>query len=438
MKGIREVALPTLLENVTFVGELGNLVLTREAFRSALTTCFIQTYVNIINPLIDDVVRVNKSLMVRVPDEIEAVLANVINISLKHFITSRQAMALKDKYNLTQSHSITALKDAMVKDILHITPIPKTRLIKISKFIRMIMLIAGDDYEPSQNNVIKYVTNKMGAKTFYVYRTNCFIENHYSLLAQHQNLSSCMTKGSDELPNHYSYVDVTKALLAGYKVTSDGTIFIPNVKGYEQLEDVQLGLVSEYSPEELKAQSEYPFIARMILRRRDDDWRWFVRVYGDERVRNSIADDRRYKETNLAGVKLKAIRSMDEQYIIPYVDGCYNVLLFEREEHISELGYRYCYAEVIEKNFNAWNIENRFDTDKYRNVYRCGQRDWFAITMESRSVCAFTGEVLTETTEHHNDNLHKYCIADFKNCNSFDSINIAWMNYIRRKFYTNS
>ena len=244
-------------------------------------------------------------------------------------------------------------------------------------------------------------------KPLYLYVARDYIENHYDNLKRAENLSSCMTKGTESLDaiNHYVHVDKASANAQGYKTKLVGdkpSIFVPNIATLNNTEGVALGLTSHYSPDELKELDHYGFNGRCVLIKKDDKWA-FTRFYGNEGAKGTVHNMIEWTST-FKGTRLKGYVSANEQqggqwenltrYLLPYVDGEDN--LFKRVGVVQrdEIGRPYYWFEVVEGNRRMSTVP---DCNK-GNFFYLDQSDWYVIPFRYTTKCAITGEEINQYT----------------------------------------
>lgn len=308
----------------------------------------------------------------------------------------------------TQGHTRENVKD-LVDRVMKIARPNKRGVATIKNSLRAVAEIYGIT---NIDVIIKDVTTKanLSGQKLYVYKTHTNIEQHYSTLSKSQHLTSCMTKGSDELgDNHLVEVDKAKAESAGYtvrKVRDKDVMFMPNVASLNGQTDVALGLVSRLSPEELQTADEYAFVGRMILWRGEfegkEEWR-YTRFYGREGLETSIGAVVPHANTaqgyTVRGYMTIVPNEVDNlgiatpRYVLPYIDGDDNVLERVGERQVDELGRAYYMFEII--NGRKYN----YDPDDYDSIgnrfYVC-QNDWVVKPFKWRGTCAVTGQDITE------------------------------------------
>lgn len=246
-------------------------------------------------------------------------------------------------------------------------------------------------------------------KAFYIYKTHRFIANHYDALSRATNLSTCMTKGCNEVDNHWVDCDYEKAKEQGFLVGENNNektgVFTPNVDGFEGLEDVGLFLLSKYSPEELNCKTEYGFIGRAIGLREGGRW-VYVRYYGQERT-EEILQQVLKQVSSYRGMTVKAYRSKTtynpddgrtrQTFITPYIDGASNFLRLSEEEFTDFIGRPYRLATVIRGHRS--DLENdAAGTGHPLGVHTLSQRTWLTEQIPFEARCYLTREPITHHT----------------------------------------
>ncbi len=158
----------------------------------------------------------------------------------------------------------------------------------VKKLTKMLKYMGYEDKE-----VVKFAAEFSNRREGYVIDfTDTYIPENYMLMAEYQNLSSCMSHSSDE----YGLEDDEHPTLA-----------------YEGSKNLLLGLVRNVNDD-----SDHPYVARFIFNK---DSGYISHTYGMERVCNYIQSN--YSVGNIRGGELTKIKSKSGGYLLPYIDGSY-------------------------------------------------------------------------------------------------------------------
>lgn len=274
-------------------------------------------------------------------------------------------------------------------------------------------------------DVANCISNYIAPKTVYVYVATDYIEHHYRWLKEHNNLKSCMTKGSESLHHtHYTPCDRDSAVAKKWRVKEltqkrataeygeyKQAVFTPNVACYNNSEEWGLLLFSYLSPEEVATAVEYPFIGRAVGVRNGKDWE-ITRYYGNEQIRHLVQNN----ITMLAsfnGVKIRAYISNtvyardNSELILPYVDGV-SARVFRLTSdtiYLDEIGRPYYVMQVTDYELSDIVNHRLSENDKklWGRLFILSTEHWTAhsglcVSGIAGRVCAVTGEQLNERT----------------------------------------
>lgn len=327
--------------------------------------------------------------------------------------------AVEEKYEDLFNKDTTYFADCVYKFIKNILKPNKQNEVTINRCIAFGRI----KYRTVEEYSIKRLKTALNSvfKPLYVYTTDKHIENHYSLISETQRLTSCMTKGYDIL-THNNFVEFNEnSDLQGRRTTSventdnKEVVFTANVEGYNNCDDFRLGLVSKLSPDELKNSTSYPFIARLILTKDNSGiFNTYASIYGDETVKNAInsSDKLISSRTNTLEKRLKAYISfygrgfngLKEQYILPYLDGAYNVFSVGDEIHYDDIGRPYRWATV--QKHHKYSIDSYpFVSDESVGLHYLDQDIWVTTEyswVDFEPICPITKERLDNYNGCHN------------------------------------
>lgn len=336
------------------------------------------------------------------------------------------------------SQSINVVRDAVRDkdgnrhDMFHLLAIDTLKYIrqtfKINKndvmttanFVRMLCFCVGCTIE---NKDLKETINafKVKSKKFYLYKTQKYVAEHYATLAEKENLSSCMTKGMDDLAEHSHLVPTSldKAIEKEYLTVSSRkdrlndtyttATFTANVEGYSG-GDFYLGLVSALSPEEIKSAEDYAFIGRVIIFLRSDGWH-YSRYYGNEIAYTSVTKS--LKKGSGEGLKFRAYRSItawaadgikSPRFITPYIDGGkrHFTVDMENPKH-DEYGRLYYDATVLDVDSSSFDCNDIPNLKTKAGIYKLSQRAWISEEELWYGTCVVTGEEVRTGTGRFSD-----------------------------------
>lgn len=305
----------------------------------------------------------------------------------------------------------------------------------VANTLRALFFFLGVDEREWERLIKDFTVKTQAVKKAYVYRTRYNIEHHYRELLEHQSLRSCMTYGAERL-DEYHFVEVSSESKLKRYSAKYSTVFQAPIASYNDLDDVQLGLVSFSSPEELQSVNDYPFIGRTLLVRKGDNWSNYVRWYGREGF-EGILRDNGFRRTNLDGIKVRAFvshKQRNEQpvYIIPYFDGDYNVCSIDVDNmHHDSEGKAFHWAEVLECSKEGYDFSD-YEPEEYRKHYRIDQSIWIALKMDFRTQCALTNVELDRTNGYWNTSIGAYTIKALKDT-TLDGLRIATIEKKRKE-----
>ena len=336
----------------------------------------------------------------------------------------------------SETHNIldSGLDEQIVKRMQEYAKMDKYGNSTVANTLRALFFFLGID-ESEWERLIKAFTVKTQATKAYVYRTRYNIEHHYRELLEHQSLRSCMTYGAERLDEYHCVEVSSESKLKRYSAKYS-TVFQAPIASYNDLDDVQLGLVSYSSPEELQSVNDYPFIGRTLLVRKGDNWSNYVRWYGREGF-ECILRDNGFKRTNLDGIKVRAFvshKQRNEQpvYIIPYFDGDYNVCSIDVDNmHHDTDGKAFHWAEVLDCSKKDYDFSD-YEPEEYRKHYRIDQNAWIALKMPFHTQCALTNVELDRTNGYWNTSIGAYTIKALKDT-TLDGLRIATIEKKRKE-----
>ena len=344
-------------------------------------------------------------------------------------IAARDVMFSGNDYSrLTQcftSHDVIEGKtreQSFVQTFLHLIKRNKNNQSTVPNTLRALYWINSIRHSDWDNLIKDYINNLYTSHKLYLYRTHSYIENHYARLFANCSLRSCMTYGRETLDTNKHLVKVCEDSTLRRSPKGSDTVFQPPIASYNDLEDVSLGLLSKLSPAELKTCTEYPIIARSILRYDDNEWK-FVRWHGNESA--TAVAVRNMKATNLQGVKVRAfIGGTDSHptYIIPYFDGEYNVCSIDLDtKHIDKHGRAFHWATVIKANKSEY-VYSDYPASEFRLHYTIDQHSWAAKKKLFKAVCPITEVTLGESNAGWNKHLKAYTVKSLVDFSGFDSL----------------
>lgn len=328
-------------------------------------------------------------------------------------IAGSRVIAIAKQYtdeNGDRFETFGGLSDALSDVVKKAFKINKKMQMTLVNFIRMLVLVNGFNIE---EKYLKEVINKIKAAstTYYLYKTQKFVAEHYKALMENCNLSSCMTHGQEHFGNNAHYVpcleSTAQRLGAEVKTVQDNldpnkrktfAMVTVNVEGYSG-GDLWLGLVSQYSPDELAQRDDYGFCGRTIVFERDGELK-YVRYYGDERVKTVLESN--VKQDNCVGMQFRAYRSVYAQfygniraprYITPYIDGANRHFRIDSENpKYDEYGREYYMATVMPYDSSNYNFRTLPAGDALHGVYRTGQSDWLTDEEWWTAECCLSGD----------------------------------------------
>lgn len=336
------------------------------------------------------------------------------------------------------SHSLDVIRDAvrdkdgnkhdkfylLAEDVLtyirRTFKINKNDTMTTPNFARMLCFCVGCTIEDKD---LKETVNsfKVKAKKFYLYKTQKYVAEHYATLAEKEHLSSCMTKGVDDLAEYTHLVPtqldkaIDKDYLAIYSRkdrlndTYTAATFTANVEGYSG-GDFYLGLVSTLSPDEIKDADDYAFIGRVVIFLRSDGWH-YSRYYGNEIA--STAVSKSLKFGSCEGLKFRAYRSItawvadgckSPRFITPYIDGGkrHFTVDMENPKH-DEYGRLYYDATVLDVESSSFDYSDIPNLKTKAGIYRLSQRAWITEEEPWYGTCIVTGEEVRQGTGRFSD-----------------------------------
>lgn len=290
--------------------------------------------------------------------------------------------------------------------------INKNHQMTLPNFIRMLALVNGFALEERN---LKETINRIKANnsTWYLYRTQKYVAEHYMALKHNCNLSSCMTHGAEYFDDNSHYVPCLESTAtpqgAEVKKVTDNydsrrrktfAMFTVNVEGYSG-GDLWLGLVSKYSPDELASLEDYGFCGRTIVFERDGVLK-YVRYYGDEQAKLALSSA--VEKDNCVGMQFRAYRSTyayfsgefkTPRYITPYIDGENRHFRIDSENvKYDEYGREYCMATVLPYDSGRYHHSRLPEGDAVHGVYRTDQSDWLTNEEYWEEHCCISDETV--------------------------------------------
>jgi hypothetical protein len=267
--------------------------------------------------------------------------------------------------------------------------INKNNTLTMANFIRLVARLRGMTItEAELKNALTQVNKQ---KKYYLYKTQKYVAEHYATLSNVCSLTSCMTKGAGDLPTKTHNVPCDKALATSLGAQTsvhnlrgrgdEDTMFTPNVDGYSG-GSMWLGLLSEYSPEELKKLDSYGFSARVIIYQVDGEW-CHSRAYGKEYAVNLIS--RSLRSHHAGGQTFRAYLSprpwisenfKTPRYITPYIDGTCRHFKLSDEDYKDEYGRVYKIATVLTLVSGNYPGGSMGDAPRKDGIYRTAQSLW--------------------------------------------------------------
>lgn len=428
MQGLQVIRDTTLINSVELVATFDGTSLQANAESTSATETGATVF-NLANRLVShNLLRrtisiIDGKVMFQWDEHLEARLRDIANIAVRDTMFGG-----KDYSRLTQcftSHDVIegmTREQSFVQTFLRLAKCNKNNQSTVPNTLRALYWINNIRHSDWDNLIKDYINNLYTSHKLYLYRTHSYIENHYARLFASNSLRSCMTYGREILDTNKHLVKVCEDSTLRRSPKGSDTVFQPPIASYNDLEDVSLGLLSKLSPTELKTCTEYPFIARSILRYEDNAWK-FVRWYGNESA--TAVAVRNMKATNLQGVKVRAfIGGTDNHptYIIPYFDGEYNVCSIDLDtKYTDKRGRAFHWATVIKANKNE-HVYNDYPASEFRLHYTIDQHSWVAKKMLFKAVCPITEVSLGESNAGWNKHLKAYTIKSLVDFKGLDSL----------------
>ena len=330
-------------------------------------------------------------------------------------IANGRVVKLSKQYTDAEGNQVETygeLSEILAEHARRTFKINKNHTLTLPNFIRMLALVNG--YVLEERNLKRTINNiKANNSTYYLYRTQKHVAEHYRALKIKCALSSCMTHGAEHFDDNSHYVPCLESTAtqhgAEVKEVTDNydharrktfAMFTVNVEGYSG-GDLWLGLVSKYSPDELASLEDYGFCGRTIVFERDNVLK-YVRYYGDERAR--LALESGVEKDNCVGMQFRAYRSTyayfsgdykTPRYITPYIDGENRHFRVDSENvHYDEYGREYYMATVLPYDSGSYNHRRLPRGDAMHGVYRTAQDDWLTVEEYWEDHCCISDELV--------------------------------------------
>ena len=302
----------------------------------------------------------------------------------------------------------------------------KNNTLTMANFIRLAAKLRGMTItEAELKNALTQVNKQ---KKYYLYKTQKYVAEHYAMLSNVCNLTSCMTKGAGELPVKTHNVPCDKALATslGMQTTvhnirglgDEDTMFTANVDGYSG-GSMWLGLLSEYSPEELKKADNYGFVARVIIYQVNGEW-CHSRAYGKEYAVNLIS--RGLRSHHAGGQTFRAYLSprpwinenfKTPRYITPYIDGTCRHFKLSDEDYKDEYGRVYKIATVLTLVSTNYPGGSMGDAPRKDGIYRTAQSLWLTEEEYWSDRCVLSNAFVERGTGRWSKTLHGYVSLEY-------------------------
>lgn len=279
-------------------------------------------------------------------------------------------------------NNLSHLAEDFKKSILKLCKVTKNRTTTLKNWIVGYATVLGIELTQAElKNIL--TKSKAESEKWYIYSTNNYYAQHYSELNKRERIVTCMTKSNFEYEHsaHYVKADIELAEKAGYPVNENGEVFTAPVECWNFNKGVRLFLVSKTPPQEIATQTDYPFVARAIVGE-ISGIKCFVRAYGNEKglkVLSSLykcANGYRDVQIRAYCVSSKELTEYDEYYILPYIDGAYNVWLLDKHKQVDELGRTYVNASLVEMHRDDEVKKAGISKSLWTSLYTCSQDNW--------------------------------------------------------------